>query len=498
LLGERLIDLNLLSRDELTRTLAEQTARRLAEVDTAIPALAAEAAGGPSPASGTLPAPLVRLVDALIAKGVAMDASDLHLEPASDACLVRYRVHGVLATAFRLPRPLHPPVISRVKILAALDIAERRLPQDGAVRSTHAGHAVDLRISSLPTQHGEKVVIRILDHSRPLLALAGLGLSPRDLASVERVLTLRKGIVLVTGPTGSGKTTTLYAMMNALRDGSPNLITVEDPIEYSIPGVNQVQVHPEIGLTFARALRAMLRQDPNVILIGEIRDGETAEIAFRAAMTGHLVLATLHTNDAPATMTRLIDLGVPRYLVAAQVAGILAQRLVRTLCPDCRAPGRPALAHVLQLGLPATTADDAGWWVPVGCNACRGTGYRSRISLFESLIPSRVVREQVSAGGSEDALRAAAVRTGMISLLSDGLVKARAGLTTLEELGRVLEPDAFTPALCETCGQVRPAGFPCCPFCGAKTLGLCGACGQALLAAWSHCPACGTRRGDPG
>ena len=493
-LGERLIELRLLSPDDLTRALTRQTDLLLAELDTAVPALAAEiAAGGAPSAPGTAPAPLVRLVDTLLAKAVALDASDLHLEPSSDACLVRYRVHGLVSTAFSLPRALHPPLVSRVKILASLDIAERRLPQDGAIRGTHAGHAVDLRISSLPTQYGEKVVIRILDQSRPLLTLAGLGLAAH-LAALEGLLTRRKGIILVTGPTGSGKTTTLYAMINAIRDGSTNLITVEDPIEYSMPGVNQVQIHAEIGLTFARALRAILRQDPDVILIGEIRDGETAEIAFRAAMTGHLVLSTLHTNDAPATVTRLIDLGVPRYLVAAQTTGILAQRLVRALCPACRAQGRPALAPVLQLALPPTTCDDPTWWRPVGCGACRGTGYRGRISLFESLIPGRALREQISDGASEDAIRVAAIRGGMASLLSDGLAKARAGLTTLEEVGRVLEPDELTPSLCDACGRVKPAGFPWCPLCGTRARGFCGGCGQALSAAWSHCPACGVKR----
>jgi type II secretory ATPase GspE/PulE/Tfp pilus assembly ATPase PilB-like protein len=326
------------------------------------------------------------------------------------------------------------------------------------------------------------------------LTLSGLGLPPSDLAAVEGLLRRRNGIVLVTGPTGSGKTTTLYAMINAIRDGSTNIVTVEDPIEYSIPGVTQVQVRPDIGLTFARALRAILRQDPNVILIGEIRDGETAEIAFRAAMTGHLVLSTLHTNDAPATITRLIDLGVPRYLVAAHTAGVLAQRLVRALCPACRSRGRPPLAHALQLALPAETCDDPAWWLPAGCPACRGAGSHGRISLFETLIPDRAAREQIGASASENTVRMAAVHAGLVSLLSDGLAKARAGLTTLEELGRVLEPDELAPSVCSACARVRPAGFPCCPFCGARAAGACPACGQRLLDAWSHCPACGASR----
>ncbi|MEO5657326.1 MAG: ATPase, T2SS/T4P/T4SS family [Nitrospiria bacterium] len=492
LLGEHLVALSLVSRDALTAALTRQARQRRSELDASIPALAADAAKGASPAGAT-PSPVIRLVDALVTRGVTADASDLHLEPTAEACLVRYRIHGLLSTAFSLPRSLHPALVSRLKILASLDIAERRMPQDGAVRSSHGGHAVDLRISSLPTQYGEKIVMRILDHSRPLLTVASLGLSSGDTAAVEGVLQRRKGIVLVTGPTGCGKTTTLYAMVNALRDGSTNIVTVEDPIEYSIPGVNQVQVHPEIGLTFARALRAILRQDPNVVLIGEIRDGETAEIAFRAAMTGHLVLSTLHTNDAPATIARLIDLGVPRYLVAAHTAAILAQRLVRALCPACRAPRPPELAHALQLGLPATVCDDPDWWAAGGCEVCHGTGYHGRVLLFESLLPSRGLREQIAAGATEDALRLTALRGGMVSLLSDGLAKARAGATSLEELGRVLESDDLIPALCGACGGIKPPGFPYCPFCGARAEGRC-ACGQALLPAWSHCPACGAGR----
>ncbi|MEW6683612.1 MAG: ATPase, T2SS/T4P/T4SS family [Nitrospirota bacterium] len=493
LLGEQLIALKLLEPAALSAALARQTDLQRVEYEQTIPSLAAEASRGRA-GDGTAPPPLVRLVDGLIGYGVVCQASDIHLEPTGEATLVRYRVHGLLTSAFRLPKGLHPAVVSRVKILASLDIAERRLPQDGAVRGRHAGHAVDLRISSLPSQHGETVVIRILDHSRQLLSLGALGLTAREADAIHAILARRKGIILVTGPTGSGKTTTLYAMLNAIRDGTTNIVTVEDPIEYSVPGVNQVQVHGDSGLTFARALRAILRQDPDVVLIGEIRDGETAEIAYRAAMTGHLVLSTLHTNDAPATVARLTDLGVPRFLVAAHTAGILAQRLVRALCSACRTQERPALAHALHLGLPASAADDPTWWLPAGCPACAGTGYRARISLFESLLPSRELREHIAAGAHEQSLRMAALRSGMVSLLAAGLTKAREGLTSLEELGRVLEPDDGAPPLCEACGQIRPGPTPHCPFCGARAAGMCRACGAVVAPSWTHCASCGTAR----
>ncbi|MFZ5861658.1 MAG: ATPase, T2SS/T4P/T4SS family [Nitrospirota bacterium] len=493
LLGEQLVALKLIEPAALATALAHQAELQRVEYEQVIPHLAADAARG-RPAESAAPPPLVRLVDALIAYGVVRQASDLHVEPTVETTLVRYRVHGLLTSAFKLPKGLHPALVSRVKILASLDIAERRLPQDGAVRGRHAGHAVDLRISSLPSQHGENVVIRILDHSRQLLSLGALGLTAREEDAVQAILARRKGIILVTGPTGSGKTTTLYAMLNAIRDGATNIVTVEDPIEYSIPGVNQVQVHVDSGMTFARALRAILRQDPDVLLIGEIRDNETAEIAYRAAMTGHLVLSTLHTNDAPGTIARLTDLGVPRFLVAAHTAGILAQRLVRTLCLECRIQGRPSLAHALHLGLPAVAADDATWWLPQGCDACGGSGYRGRLSLFESLLPSRELREHIAAGAHEDALRATALRSGMISLLSAGLAKARDGHTSLEELGRVLEPEDAASPVCEACGKIRPGPTRYCPFCGTQARGSCAGCGTALAPTWTHCASCGAAR----
>jgi type II secretory ATPase GspE/PulE/Tfp pilus assembly ATPase PilB-like protein len=327
-----------------------------------------------------------------------------------------------------------------------------------------------------------------------LLNIDEIGLPPivKDLCRRPR------GLFLVTGPTGSGKTTTLASMINHINmEIDQHIITVEDPIEYYQPHKKSIVNQREVGVdtkSYARALKSSLREAPDVILIGEIRDGETAEIAYRAAMTGHLVLSTLHTNDAAATIARLTDLGVPRYLVAAHTAGILAQRLIRQLCPVCRAQGRPSPNHALHLGLPAAAADDPTWGLPTGCDACQRTGYQGRISLFESLLPSRELREQIAAGAPEEALRLTALRSGMVSLLAAGLAKAREGRTSLEELGRVLEPDEGGPALCDACGKIRPGPSPFCPFCGARAAGACTGCGRRIAPTWNYCASCGTAR----
>src|SRR5581483_8436248 len=338
------------------------------------------------------PAPVIQLTNLILSKAIKLRASDIHIEPGPKECTSRYRIDGLLKEDAQLPKWVQSPLVSRIKILAKLDIAERRLPQDGAVRVIADGREIDLRVSALPTLHGEKMVLRILDPSKGVIGLDQIGLLENDVKRVRQMIHKRKGIILVTGPTGSGKTTTLYAIINALKSEANNLTTVEDPVEYTIEGINQVQINPDIGLTFAASLRAILRQDPNIIFVGEIRDLETAEIAFRAAMTGHLVLSTLHTNDAVSTITRLIDIGIPRYLVVSAVVGIVAQRLVRKLCPQCRvnlpASQPSSLTHgVFSAGAAAGEQ---------GCSACNYTSFLGRVGIFEVLTLSTKLKELIS------------------------------------------------------------------------------------------------------
>jgi type IV pilus assembly protein PilB len=382
-------------------------------------------------------APIIRLADFIVARASRLRVSDIHIEPGPHDFRIRYRMDGLLKEDARLSRSFHGPLVSRIKILARLDIAERRMPQDGGFRVKMADHELDLRVSTMPTQHGEKVVIRILDPRQTALSLEGLGFLPEDLDRVRSLLSKKQGVLLLTGPTGSGKTTTLYAMIRSLQSETKNIVTVEDPIEYHLDGINQVQVNPEIGLTFAASLRSILRQDPNIILVGEIRDQETAEIAMRAAMTGHLVLSTLHTNNAPATITRLVDLGIPRYLIAASLAGVISQRLVRVICPRCKitVPSDDLNLKALFPSEPAGFPLFQG----KGCPACHHLGYSGRIGLFEIMALTPDLREKTARGESELALRAAAHSGRMKSLGEDGLQKLKQGITSLEELLRVIE-----------------------------------------------------------
>jgi general secretion pathway protein E len=380
-------------------------------------------------------APVVRLVNLLILEALDARASDVHLEAFADGLRVRYRVDGVLQPAPSPPAPLSAAVISRLKIMADLDIAERRLPQDGRIRLRLQDRAVDVRVATAPTLHGESVVLRLLDRERGRRSLAEMGMGGDALDRFSGIIGRTHGIVLVTGPTGSGKTTTLYGAIDVLRTGREKIVTVEDPIEYELPGVPQVPVNDKVGVTFASTLRALLRQDPDILLVGEIRDPETAQVATQAALTGHLVLSTLHTNDAPSAITRLLDLGVAPYLVASTVEAVLAQRLVRVLCPHCRRPAAPDPALLSRVG--AVTPPIALVWHAVGCAQCRETGYRGRQGIFELLVMSDRLRELTQARASGEQLRAAAVAEGMLSLRDDGLRLVRNGVTSLEEVLRV-------------------------------------------------------------
>ncbi len=383
-------------------------------------------------------APFIRLVNLIIAQAVREKASDIHFEPYQDAMRVRFRLDGVLYDRHTLLRRYHGAIVSRIKIMARLNIAEKRLPQDGRIALTLGERQVDLRVSSLPTSFGERVVLRLLEKNANVFSLGELGLGDDTRAMLEQYIHMPNGIILVTGPTGSGKTTTLYAALCGINAPDKNILTIEDPVEYQIPGVGQMQVNPKIDLTFAAGLRTMLRQDPDVILIGEIRDKETADIAIQAALTGHLVFSTLHTNDAPSAVTRLIDMGVEPFLLASVLRVVLAQRLVRVLCPQCKAvdTGSPELWR--ELGEDAATLEGQTIYRQVGCSACHQTGFKGRKAIYEIMPVGDEIRQTTLRMADAGALRQAALRDGMVTLRRDGCRKVANGDTSLTEILRVV------------------------------------------------------------
>jgi len=382
-------------------------------------------------------APVIRFVNTLFSEAVRRRTSDIHIEPRKKDFLIRYRVDGQLQTIKTVPRNLLAATVSRIKILGEMDIAERRLPLDGRIALRVEGKNIDLRVSTLPTQYGERVVMRILDRSTAGMSLGDLGFSPHNLLNFNSLIRKPHGIILVTGPTGSGKTTTLYAALNALKSPTTNIITCEDPVEYELEGISQSNVNERAGLTFARQLRAILRQDPDVVLVGEIRDQETAEIAFRAALTGHLVLSTLHCNEAAGAVSRLIDMGVAPFLIASTVIGVVAQRLVRRLCPHCKEevfPDEEKLALYRALG--GVPTPDLMLWNAPGCPKCEGNGTRGRVAVHEVLTASTQIHRLTMESAETHVIREAAIAGGMIPMLGDGMDKVRAGLTTLEDVQR--------------------------------------------------------------
>jgi general secretion pathway protein E len=384
-------------------------------------------------------APVIRMVNTLIGRVIELRASDIHLEPFEDGLHLRYRVDGALDTAEVIAPRLGAAVASRIKLLAHLDIAERRLPQDGRIRTRVKGREIDLRVSTVPSVHGESVVMRVLDRTAVRLSLQDMGIPADTLALLREMLVRPHGILLVTGPTGAGKTTTLYAGLSELDAATQKIVTVEDPVEYQLPGIVQIQVHAQIGLSFANALRSILRQDPDVVMIGEMRDGETAQIAVQAALTGHLVLSTLHTNDAASAVIRLVDMGVERFLITSTVNGVVAQRLVRTLCSQCKAPEAPDPAWLQRTGLHRHLAPGAPVYQPRGCPACRGTGYRGRLGIYELMVIDDALRRAIGEGADASALQALALQRGMRPLHDDGLRRVAAGLTTVEEVLRATQ-----------------------------------------------------------
>ena len=382
-------------------------------------------------------APIVRLINALLTQAVREGASDIHIEPFETRSVVRFRLDGVLRDIVEPQRVLHGVLVSRIKIMAQLDIAEKRLPQDGRITLRLAGRPVDVRVSTLPTGHGERVVMRLLDKQAGRLDLEQLGMAQDTQAALEQLIRQPHGIILVTGPTGSGKTTTLYAALSRLDSTKLNIMTVEDPIEYDLDGIGQTQVNSKINMDFARALRSILRQDPDVIMIGEIRDLETAQIAVQASLTGHLVLATLHTNDAAGAVTRLVDMGVEPFLVASSLIGVLAQRLVRRICPECRKPHHADKAEQEMLALKKKEAESLDIFGPVGCAACSFTGYQGRTGIYELLSVDDTLRELIHDSASEERIRSHALSQNMRGLRQDGFRWVRAGQTSLEEVLRV-------------------------------------------------------------
>ncbi len=386
-------------------------------------------------------APVIRLVHLIIQEAVASRASDIHIEPFAERVRIRYRIDGVLMERDSAPRRLLGAMVSRLKIMGSIDIAEKRRPQDGRIKINVSGKDIDLRVSILPTTHGQSVVMRILDRDNIKVSLQDLGFSEEDYGKFKQLIRRPNGILLVTGPTGSGKTTTLYAALNELNRPDVKIITAEDPVEYYLPGVNQCEVRSKIGMTFARIIRAMLRQNPNILLVGEIRDLETAETAIQASLTGHLVFSTLHTNDAPSAITRLVDVGLQPFLVASSILAVLAQRLVRKVCPKCKVRYEPP-EHILRgIGLRPEIARKANFVRGKGCSNCNKKGYRGRMGIYELMLMTNQVREMSFKGESTMAIRKVARKQGMRTLFEDGVIKAIKGVTTLEEVLRVTQHD---------------------------------------------------------
>ncbi|MBI5835197.1 MAG: type II secretion system ATPase GspE [Armatimonadetes bacterium] len=384
---------------------------------------------------------VVQLVNMMLRQAVAERASDIHIEPFENDLRIRFRIDGVLRSVAPPSKRLQAAICSRIKIMADMNIAERRLPQDGRIKIRVAGRQIDLRISTLPTLYGESVVIRLLDRDSQSVDLGAMGFPVDALARFRRMLTVSYGIILATGPTGSGKTTTLYAALQEVSSPARKVITIEDPVEYQLPGINQMHVHAKIGLTFAEGLRTILRQDPDVIMVGEIRDEETADIAIHAALTGHLVFSTLHTNDSAGAVARLCDMGIEPFLVASSLEGVVAQRLVRRLCPKCREAYKPSSAELRELGSAASSYKGAPFYRATGCNECRGTGYRGRVGLFELLVVDELIQDKLVSRASSADIKEAAVSRGMVTLREEGWRKVAEGVTTADEVARVTHED---------------------------------------------------------
>jgi general secretion pathway protein E len=447
LTGDR-IEVTVATVEEILRAINRAFERRTGEAREMVEEIGGEAGGGL--VAGLEPqdlidvsdeAPIIRFVNSLITQGYKERASDIHLEPFEVEMVVRYRIDGILYEVLRPPHKAQASITSRIKIMAGLNIAEKRLPQDGRFRVRIAGKDVDVRVSTLPTAFGERVVLRLLDKASNVLALEDIGMEPELLQQVQGMINKSHGIFLVTGPTGSGKTTTLYAALTRLNSREKNIITVEDPIEYQLAGVGQIQVNPKINLTFAAGLRSILRQDPDIIMVGEIRDGETAEIAVQSALTGHMVFSTLHTNDAAGALTRLVEMGIEPFLAASSIVGILAQRLVRTICPHCREAYRPTPELLAEIGLARNLPADVRFYRGRGCPQCMDIGYRGRIGIYELLPIDEPIRDLLLRNQDAASIKASGMKRGMRTLRDAGLALALQGETSIEEVLRVTQEE---------------------------------------------------------
>jgi type IV pilus assembly protein PilB len=444
-------------------------------------------------AAGFADAPTVRLVNSILADAVRARASDIHIEPQAKEVRVRYRVDGLLRDVMSAPRSAANGITSRIKVMSNLDIAERRVPQDGRSRLQVDGSQIDVRVSTLPSIHGEKVVVRLLSRAESIPPITKIGLDERQLESLLGTLVAPQGLVLITGPTGSGKTTTLYSALQQLRTPDRNIVTLEDPVEMQVPGITQVQIHPRAGMTFARGLRSVLRQDPDVVLVGEVRDSETAQLALEASMTGHLVLTTLHTNSAPAALTRLMEMGVEPFLVASSLSLVVAERLVRRVCDACAVPYVPAARVLTLLGIGVEDLVESAPRRGAGCAECGGTGYRGRTGVFEVLQVTAAMRSVLMTTPNEGAIAAASRAAGMRTLRASAVAKAHAGIITYEEVLRVTQLDTTSGLHCSACAGALSADMVVCPWCTTQIdRGSCNACRRPLEPEWRVCPWCRT------
>ncbi len=433
--------------------------------------------------------PFVKMVDLIIKNAIKKRASDVHIEAQENQVRVRNRIDGVLQDSIKLPKWTQPIIISRIKVLGGMDIAEKRLPQDGRIKVRTKTGSVDLRVSTLPTYYGEKAVIRILNKQEIFLSLKELGFSPKSLTTMQNCIFQPQGMVLITGPTGSGKTSSLYACIQSIKSDEVNIVTVEDPVEFELMGINQVQINEKVGLTFPYVLRSILRQDPNVIMIGEIRDVDTAEIALQSSLTGHLVLSTLHTNDAPSAVTRLLDIGMAPYMIASSVICIVAQRLVRMICQDCKEEYVPNPELLGRLGLDIKTLPFK-FYRGAGCSKCGNTGFKGRTVIEEVMVMSRKLRELTQTGATADQLREAAMAGGMTTLGNSGLRKIEMGITTLDEVLKAVQQKEELTTICPHCGKGVSLDFKDCPYCNKPLVPTCRTCSRIVHADWVVCPYC--------